>query len=149
MAPSQKEKPLLSSKWRPHFQAHKRFWNEYKLSHWSWRGSKTRTTELARSSITLLKWTGIGPSRTNSSSNVTIGILKYVNNFSGHVPKERIISHLVLSDSFLDVPKTVYFLLRSFAIVNDKAHTVTSYVKSVIKVDHYCDVTIALVRDLT
>jgi hypothetical protein len=31
VAPTQKEKPLLSSKRRPHFETHWRSWNEHKL----------------------------------------------------------------------------------------------------------------------
>jgi hypothetical protein len=48
MAPTQKDKPLLSSKRRPHFQTHKRSWNERKLGHASRRVSKPTTTVLAR-----------------------------------------------------------------------------------------------------
>jgi hypothetical protein len=35
VAPTQKDKPLLSSKRRPHFQTHKLSWNEHELGHGS------------------------------------------------------------------------------------------------------------------
>jgi hypothetical protein len=54
VAPTQKDQPLLSSKRRPHFQTHKRSWNEHKLGHKSRQGSKPRETVLARTRNKLL-----------------------------------------------------------------------------------------------
>jgi hypothetical protein len=56
VAPTQKDKPLLSSKRRPHFQTHKGPWNEHKLGHVSRWGPKRKTTVLARASSNLLDW---------------------------------------------------------------------------------------------
>jgi hypothetical protein len=54
VAPTQKDKPLLSLERRPHLQTHKRSWNERKLVHGSRRSPKPRTTVLARASSNLL-----------------------------------------------------------------------------------------------
>jgi hypothetical protein len=48
VAPTQKDQPLFSWKWRPNFQTHKLPRNEHKLGHVSRRGPKPRTTVLAR-----------------------------------------------------------------------------------------------------
>jgi hypothetical protein len=48
VAPTQKDRPLLTSKTSPHFQTNKRSWNKYILGHGSRRGAKPRTTVLAR-----------------------------------------------------------------------------------------------------
>jgi hypothetical protein len=49
---------LLTSKRRPHFQAHKWFWNEHKLYHGPRRGLKLRTTVLSRASSNLAGQSG-------------------------------------------------------------------------------------------
>jgi hypothetical protein len=54
LAPTQKDKPLLSSKRRPHFKTRKRSWNEQKFGHGSRGGPKPRTTVLARTSSNIL-----------------------------------------------------------------------------------------------
>jgi hypothetical protein len=59
VVPTQKDKPLLSSKRRPHFQTHERSWKEYKLGHGSRQGLKPRTGVLVRASSSLLDWTGL------------------------------------------------------------------------------------------
>jgi hypothetical protein len=57
VARTQKDKPLLSVKTRPHLQTHKQSWNKYKLIHWFRWGSKLRTTVLSRTSSKFLNWT--------------------------------------------------------------------------------------------
>jgi hypothetical protein len=54
VAPTQKDKPCLSSKRRPDFQTHKWSWNEQKFDRGFRQGSKPRTTVLARASSKLL-----------------------------------------------------------------------------------------------
>jgi hypothetical protein len=56
VAPTQKDKPLLSSKRRPHLQTQKWSWKEQKLSYDSRRGPKPTTTVLARANSNLLLW---------------------------------------------------------------------------------------------
>jgi hypothetical protein len=51
----------------------------------------------------------------------------------------------VIFDFLLDVPKTLFF----FQDVNNKAHTATVSLKSMIKVSYYVLATVALVRDPT
>jgi hypothetical protein len=51
---TQKNQPLFSLKRRPHFQTHKRFWNEQNFGHWSRPGPKSRMTVLARLRSNLL-----------------------------------------------------------------------------------------------
>jgi hypothetical protein len=48
MAPTLKDTPLLSSKGRPNLQTHTRSWNEHKLGRGSRRGSKPKTSVLAK-----------------------------------------------------------------------------------------------------
>jgi hypothetical protein len=57
MEPTQKDKPLLPSKRRPHFQTYKRSWSENKLGHVSRREPKPRTIVPERTSSKLLDWT--------------------------------------------------------------------------------------------
>jgi hypothetical protein len=57
LVPTQKGQPLLSSKRGPHFQTHKRSWNEHKLGHIFRRGPKQGTTVLARANSNLMKCT--------------------------------------------------------------------------------------------
>jgi hypothetical protein len=50
MAPTQKDK-LLSPQWRPHFQTHKRAWNDYKSGH----GSQWGQEQLCQQQFTGMK----------------------------------------------------------------------------------------------
>jgi hypothetical protein len=54
VAPTQKDRPLLSWMRRPHVETHQRSWNEHKFFHGLRRGPKPRTTVLARVSRNLL-----------------------------------------------------------------------------------------------
>jgi hypothetical protein len=54
VAPAQKDKPLLTSKGRHHYQTQKSSWIEHKLGHGSRWGSMTRVTVLARTSSYLM-----------------------------------------------------------------------------------------------
>jgi hypothetical protein len=72
MAPTQKDQPLLSLDRRPHFETHKRSWNEHKLDHGFRRVSKPRMTVLARTSSNLLDWTVDRQELHNSQSRQTV-----------------------------------------------------------------------------
>jgi hypothetical protein len=55
---TQKDKLTLSSKRRPNFETHKRYWNEHKLAHGFCHDLEPRTTVLVKASSNLLDWTG-------------------------------------------------------------------------------------------
>jgi hypothetical protein len=73
VAPTQKDKHLLSSKTRPHFQTHKWFWKEHKLGHGSEWGSKPSMTVLARASSKLLDRTGLTTSSKSLHDRLSFG----------------------------------------------------------------------------
>jgi hypothetical protein len=75
VAPTQKEKPLLSSKSRPHFQTHKWSWNEHKLGDGSQWGPKPGTSVLPRVSSNLLGWTGLKASESTVSRSRRLAVL--------------------------------------------------------------------------
>jgi hypothetical protein len=61
VAPTRKDKPLLSSKRRPHFQTHKRPWNERKFGHGVPTGRETKNDCAGENQqqIIGLNWTGL------------------------------------------------------------------------------------------
>jgi hypothetical protein len=59
VAPTQKDKPFLSTKRRPHLQTYKPSWNEHETGHGFQPGSKPKMAVLTRASSNLLDWTGL------------------------------------------------------------------------------------------